>query len=131
MDRKKNPKEDLRRHPRIDVHIPAEYQIIEAEKGGKKKGFFETENISVGGLMFYSYVKLKQGQNLLINLYVDKNMVEFSAKVAWISEWSNPKDPIKAYAVGLQYFEITPEAVEKINQAASRVVLLQPKPNKP
>lgn len=77
--------------------------------------------------MFYSYFKLKQGENLLVNLYVEKKLVEFSARVAWIKEWSDPKDPIKSYAIGLQYFEITPAAIETINQAASRVVLLQPK----
>ena len=77
--------------------------------------------------MFYSYTRLKPEQDLLIEMYVDKNLVEFSARVAWIKEWSNPKDPIKAFAIGLQYFKITPAAIAKIKEAASRVVLLQPK----
>jgi hypothetical protein len=127
MNRKTKYKEDLRKHPRVDIHIPAEYEILPSVEERKNKGFFETENISVGGLMFYSYVRLKQGQNLLIHLYVEKNLVEFSARVVWIKEWSNPKDPIKAFAIGLEYFDITTAAIEKINQAALRVVLLQPK----
>ena len=127
MAREKQSKEDLRRHPRVDIHIPAEYQIIQPAEEGKKKIFFETENISLGGLMFYSYSRLKPEQDLLIEMYVDKNLVEFSARVAWIKEWSNPKDPIKAFAIGLQYFKITPAAIAKIKEAASRVVLLQPK----
>jgi c-di-GMP-binding flagellar brake protein YcgR len=127
MTRKKKSKEDLRRHPRVDIHIPAEYQFLRPSEEGRKKIFFETENISLGGLMFYSYTRLKLEQDLLIQMYVDRNLVEFSARVAWISEWSNPKDPIKAFAIGLQYFKITPAAIAKINEAASRIVLLQPK----
>jgi c-di-GMP-binding flagellar brake protein YcgR len=127
MSRKKKSKEDLQRQPRVDIHIPAEYQVLQPGEEGKKKIFFETENISGGGLMFYSYTRLKPEQDLLIEMYVDKNLVEFSARVAWIKEWSNPKDPIKAFAIGLQYFKITPAAIAKIKEAASRVVLLQPK----
>jgi hypothetical protein len=128
MSRRKNIKEDLRRHPRVDVHIPAEYQILLPEEG-KNKVSFETENISIGGLMFYSYARIKTGTYLLIRLHVDNNPIEFSAKVAWITEWPNPEDPKKAFAIGLQYFKITSDAISKINQAASRVVLLQPKSN--
>lgn len=123
----KKSNEDLRRHPRVELHIPAEYQILHPGGENNRKIFFETENISLGGLMFFSYTKLKPEEDLLIQMYVDKNLVEFSARVAWIKEWSDPRDPVKAFAIGLQYFKITPEAIAKINEAASRVVLLQPK----
>jgi c-di-GMP-binding flagellar brake protein YcgR len=127
MDQSKKSNEDMRKHPRVDIHLPAEYQILKAEVAEKKKGTFETKNISLGGLMFYSYSKLKQGQVLLVHLYVDKTPVEFSAKVVWSAEWPSPTDPKKAFAIGLQYFKITLEAVAKINEAASKVVLLKPK----
>ena len=80
--------------------------------------------------MFYSYVRLRKDENLLIQLYIDKQLVEFSARVVWTAEWSDSKDPIKSYAIGLQYFEISRKAVELINQAASRIVLLKPGPAK-
>jgi hypothetical protein len=129
MSRNKQSNEDLRRHPRVDIHIPAEYQILQPADGTNRRIFFETENISLGGLMFYSYTKLMPEEDLLIQMYVDKNLVEFSARVTWIKEWSDPKDPIKSFAIGLQYFKITPTAIAQINEAASRVVLLQPKKN--
>jgi Tfp pilus assembly protein PilZ len=122
----KNPiKKDLRRHPRIDTHIPGDYQILLPEEGNNRVSF-ATENISIGGLMFYSFARIEIGTDLLISLSVEKNRIEFSAKVVWITEWRNSEDPNKAFAIGLQYFKITSEAISKINQAASRVVLLQP-----
>lgn len=125
MDQRKNFKEDLRRHPRVDFQIPAEYQVLLPEEG-KNKVSFQTENISIGGLMFYSYARIEIGTHLLICLHVDNNPIEFSAKVVWITEWPNPENTNKAFAIGLQYFKITSEAISKINQAASRIVLLQP-----
>jgi hypothetical protein len=126
MSRRINNKKGLRSHPRIDVHFPAEYQILLLEEG-KNEVSFDTENISIGGMMFYSYKRIKLGTYLLIHLHVDNNPIEFSAKVAWIMEWPNPEDPKKAFAIGLQYSTITADAIAKIDQAASRVVLLQPK----
>jgi hypothetical protein len=49
MSQWKNSNVELQSHLRVELHIPAEYQILFPEI--KDKVNFETENISIGGLM--------------------------------------------------------------------------------
>lgn len=115
MGGKRKSQKNLRSHPRIAIRIPAEYQI---HYPGEEKDMipFETENIGIGGLMFYSSDRVEAGAHLRTRLFIDRNPVEFTAKVVWTYERPNLSRGEKPFAIGLQYLKISPEAASKINQ---------------
>ncbi len=62
-----------RKSPRVSVQIPFWFTVIDAadsELIGKKVVDSQTENISVGGLLFKSALLLQAGDKLEINLYL-------------------------------------------------------------
>ena len=123
MDRRESNDDKLRRFQRIDLYLHAHYQITLPEQG-KTIAPFETENISIGGLMFYSYERIDPGTHLEITLNFNKLPLKFSAKVAWINEWLNPDNLKQVFAIGLEYTSISHELVSQINEITSKVVLI-------
>jgi len=119
---KKNAEE--REFPRHTVYLHADYYVVNSEEGSNAKSF-ETENISIGGLMFYTYDRIKVGTHLEISLFIDKIPVRFTAKVDWMKEWLNPYNCKTIFAIGLAYTRISPQAVSKIIDTTSKVFLLQ------
>ena len=124
MNRQERDDDKLRRFQRIDLYLQAHYQIMLPEQG-KTMSPFETENISIGGLMFFSYERIDTETLLEITLYVNNSPLKFSAKVAWINEWLNPANLKQVFAIGLAYTRISQELVSQINEITSKVVLIQ------
>ena len=116
---------DLRRHPRVDIQIHADYRVIPPQRVSSRIRV-ETKNISIGGLMFYSKVPIKAGSHLDIRLFLEKETLEFTAKVVWTADWPDSEASETSYSVGLQYLKISSESLSKINDAASRIVRLEP-----
>lgn len=115
MSGKKKSQNNLRSHSRAAIRIPADYQI---HPPGEEKSMilFETENIGIGGLMFYSSDRVETGVHLRTRLHIGRSPVEFTAKVVWTNERPNLTRGEKPFAIGLQYLKISPEAASKINQ---------------
>ena len=115
MSRKSKSRNNLRSHSRAAIRIPAEYQ---SHDPGEETTLmpFETENIGIGGLMFYSSDRVETGTPLRTRLLIGGHPVEFTAKVVWTSEREDLNKGAKPFAIGLQYLKISPEAASQINQ---------------
>lgn len=115
------PEKDLRKHPRVDLHIKAEYRFY--TPGNEKARFsFETHDISAGGLMFYSDRFIKVGTEIELKLFLDKEFIDCAAKVVWSERRPNSAIPNSPYATGLQYSKISPENREKLSKQALRLI---------
>ena len=115
MSGKKKTQTNLRSYSRVVIRIPADYQVDHS--ADEKSLFqFETENIGIGGLMFYSSHKVETGVQLRTRLFIDRNPVEFTAKVIWTNERTDLARGEKPFAIGVQYLKVSPEAASKINQ---------------
>lgn len=127
MGQRNTPKKELRKSPRVDLHLKADYRIVLPNKEDDRIEI-ETENISLGGLMFYSDRSIKMGTKLKVRLFLEKELAAFIAKVVWMEKRENSPVPKSPFATGLQYFEISETDLEKINRQAARVIRLQPPP---
>ena len=116
---------DLRKYPRVDVHIKADYQIIPPVNPDERISV-DTKNISIGGLMFYTTHPITIGSHLDIRLYLKKESVNFTAVVKWLAEWPVSDKYEQVYSVGLEYFNLPSGAISRIKEATSKVVRLRP-----
>jgi uncharacterized protein (TIGR02266 family) len=101
-----------RQHPRISpLLIRADFAFAE---GAIQKGY--VTNLSQGGAFLATEESAPMGAKLrlLLSLPWQLGRVEFDARVAWIrsEKQSQPND--SSAGLGLQFFEPTPEALEKI-----------------
>ena len=72
----------MRKSARVDIHLKADYRVVLPNKEDARVEI-ETENISLGGLMFYSDRAIKAGTKIDIRLFLAKEPVAFTAKVVW------------------------------------------------
>lgn len=70
-----------RRFPRIDVTLPVEYSILEAEKEGTRS--VVAQNISMGGLLLILPELQAVPTCLKIRIYIGVRAIDAEVKVAW------------------------------------------------
>ncbi len=97
---------ERRRYPRLNVPV-----LFRSSSKGEEAS--PTCNLGLGGVRIYSNRYLKKGKNLQIELCLPERVtVVADVRVVWIKVL--PPDSAAAFDVGLEFIDLAPEAVEKL-----------------
>jgi c-di-GMP-binding flagellar brake protein YcgR len=96
-------KENNRRFPRIELHIPLRYQI----RGTSEFNNAISEDISVGGMGFLNNKFIALSSNLTLEISILSHTLTPIGKVTWTS----PLPHSNRYHLGIEFLELNP--VEK------------------
>lgn len=97
---------ERRRYPRLNVPV-----LFRSSRKGEEAS--PTYNLGLGGVRIYSNRYLKKGKNLQIELCLpERDMVVADVRVVWIKVL--PPDSEAAFDVGLEFIDLPPETIEKL-----------------
>jgi c-di-GMP-binding flagellar brake protein YcgR len=114
-----------RKYPRGNVYLKGEYRPLSPQAGGKPLKF-ETQNLGVGGLMFYSDRPVEVGTSLEIRLFLTGKPVDLTARVVWIKTRFDMENKKKDYAIGLEFVVIQQENIAVIIEYTIAFIGMRP-----
>ncbi|MBI5144693.1 MAG: PilZ domain-containing protein [Candidatus Omnitrophica bacterium] len=90
--------EEKRRFPRIKIEVPLRYQI----RGIPEMHHTIANNLSVGGLGFFSEQFIASSAILMLEVNILSRMLNLIGRVAWASPLSHSNN----YCMGIEFLEL-------------------------
>jgi uncharacterized membrane protein len=112
-----------RRHPRVNVELPADFRILLPNKDLDRHSQ-NIKSVSGGGLMFISPVPLTIGTRLEMTIYNFIVQINFIAEVIWIQKVLDAKP--SQFKYGLMFSQISDENLVQISRILNSNI---PNPN--
>jgi hypothetical protein len=98
-----------REYPRLDIHLPIEYDQINSS-------IANTGNISMGGLLIFLPKETVVSQHLRLKLFFslgsELNTIKVLTEVVWMD--NHFSEDLEGYPHGLKFIEISPEDRTKL-----------------
>lgn len=101
-----------RRFPRIDITLPVEYTVVDAEQGKFRP--VTAQNISIGGLLLILPEFQAESTCLRIKIYIGERPINAEVKVAWTELLTGRER--NEFRCGVYFVDVSESDLEFIRQ---------------
>jgi len=113
---------EQRKYIRVPSHFPVKYYSIENPQAGLNPYESMSDNISIGGMMFFAETEFRKNELIRLEFTIPTNSRKIEMSVLAKVIWTDEIESGKLYNTGVEFQNLTPEQKKEIGEFVKKVI---------